>query len=47
MIDPATGWIEVVELPTVEEIREKDEKEIVVEEFNESAACISSLFNKT
>jgi hypothetical protein len=47
MIDPATGWIEVVELPTVEEIRERDEKEIVVEEFDESATCISSLFNKT
>jgi hypothetical protein len=47
MIDPATGWFEVVELPTTEVIKEKDGKEIVVEEFDKSSTCISYLFNKT
>ena len=47
MIDPATGWFEVVELPTVEIIKKKDGQEIVVEEFDKTSACISYLFNKT
>jgi hypothetical protein len=47
MIDPTTGWFEVVELPTIEVIKERDGQEIVVEEFDKSSACMSYLFNKT
>ena len=47
MIDPATGWFEVVELPTIEVIKEKDGREITSEEFDKTSACISYLFNKT
>jgi len=52
MIDPATGWFEVVELPTVAVYREfkkaKGEIEHVEDEIlDRTSACISQLFNKT
>ena len=51
MIDPATGWFEVVELPTVAVYREyKKDREIKYVEdeiLDRTSACISQLFNKT
>ena len=51
MIDPATGWFEVVELPTVVVYREyKKDREIKYVEdeiLDRTSACISQLFNKT
>lgn len=52
MIDPATGWFEVVELPTVAVYREFKSKtgkiEIVEDEIlDRTSASISQLFNKT
>lgn len=54
MIDPATGWFEVCELPTVERYREYHDKKklgekIYIEEeiLDRTSACISQLFNKT
>jgi hypothetical protein len=49
MIDPATGWFEIIELPT-REITEKDKKtgkEITREIIDKTSATISYLFNKT
>jgi hypothetical protein len=52
MIDPATGWFEVVELPTVEVYRQSKKKDgtvVFVEEeiLDRTSASISRLFNKT
>jgi len=47
MIDPATGWFEVVELPTIEVEKEVNGKQVLVEQLDRSSACISYLFNKT
>ena len=56
MIDPATGWFEVAELPTVEVFRKskrKDENgatvevEVADEIFDKTSAQISRLFNRT
>jgi len=47
MIDPATGWFEIVELPNtdVTYVRNgKDIKEVIIDK---SAATVSNLFNKT
>ena len=56
MIDPATGWFEVEELPTVEVFRKskrKDENGVTVEVevadeiFDKTSAQISRIFNRT
>ena len=52
MIDPATGWFEVVELPTVavyREMKKKDGEIVEVEDeiLDKCSAAISQLFNKT
>ena len=52
MIDPATGWFEVVELPTVavyREMKKKDGEIVEVEDeiLDKCSASISQLFNKT
>ena len=47
MVDPVTGWFEIVELPNadVTYVRNGDEIEKVV--IDKSSAAISQLFNKT
>ena len=47
MVDPVTGWFEIVELPTAEVtyVRKREEIEQVV--LDKSSATISRLFNKT
>eukprot|EP00985_Skeletonema_marinoi_P011956 scaffold5677_cov209-Skeletonema_marinoi.AAC.1 len=52
MVDPATGWFEVVELPTAEVYREfrdpKGKVDVVEDEIlDRTSAQISQLFNKT
>jgi hypothetical protein len=46
MIDPATGWFEIIELPTTDVQYVKKGKEIVEVILDKSSACISKLFNK-
>ena len=46
MIDPATGWFEIIELPATEVQYVKKGKEIVEVILDKSSACISKLFNK-
>ena len=48
MIDPATGWFEIIELPTREiiEIDKKTGKEVVREIIDKTSSTISYLFNK-
>lgn len=46
MIDPATGWFEIIELPTTEVQYVKKGNEIVEVILDKSSACISKLFNK-
>jgi hypothetical protein len=46
MIDPATGWFEVIELPCTEVQYVRKGKEIVEVIIDKSSACISKLFNK-
>ena len=48
MIDPATGWFEIVELPNVACTYVRDNKEEIVEVMiDKSSACVSQLFNKS
>jgi len=48
MIDPATGWFEIIELPTTEVTYTRDKEEDIVEVIlDKSSACISQLFNKS
>ena len=48
MIDPATGWFEIIELPTTEITYTRDEQEDIVEVIlDKSSACVSQLFNKS
>ena len=47
MIDPATGWFEIVELPAVEKPLNKDGKIICQETFDKTSTRISKLVNKT
>ena len=48
MIDPATGWFEIVELPNVDCTYVRDNKEEIVEVMiDKSSACVSQLFNKS
>ena len=44
MIDPATSWFEIVEIPTVEILNKNGEKEVI---FEKTSARISRLINKT
>jgi hypothetical protein len=46
MIDPATGWFEIIELPTKEVTFVRKGEEIVEILLDKSSACISKLFNK-
>ena len=48
MIDPATSWFEIVELPNVDCTYVRDNKEEIVEVIiDKSYACVSQLFNKS
>ena len=47
MIDPATGWFEIVELPVVEKPLNKDGKMICQETFDKTSTRILKLVNKT
>ena len=47
MIDPATGWFEIVELPVVEKPLNKDGKMICQETFDKTSTRTSKLVNKT
>ena len=47
MIDPATGWFEIVELPNTEVQYVRKGEEVVEVIIDKSSACISRLFNKT
>ena len=47
MIDPATGWFEIVELPVVEKPLNKKGKIICQETFDKTSTRISKLVNKT
>ena len=48
MIDPATGWFKIVELPNVDCTYVRDNKEEIVEVIiDKSSACVSQLFNKS
>ena len=49
MIDPATSWFEIVELPNkdITYIRDKDKEEIKEVIIDKSSACIARLFNKS
>ena len=48
MIDPATGWFEIIELPTTEITYTRDKQEDIVEVIlDKSSACVSQLFNKS
>ena len=46
MIDPATGWFEIIELPTTDIKFVRKGEEIVDVILDKSSACISKLFNK-
>ena len=48
MIDPATGWFEIVELPNTDiTYVKKDGKEITEVIIDKSSAIVSRLFNKS
>ena len=47
MIDPATSWFEIVELPTTEVQVVRDGKEVVEVILDKSSSCIARLFNKS
>ena len=49
MIDPATSWFEIVELPNkdISYIRDRDKEVIKEVIIDESLACIARLFNKS
>jgi hypothetical protein len=49
IIDPATSWFEIVELPNkdIKYIREKDQEEITEVIIDKSSACVARLFNKS
>ena len=48
MIDPATGWFKIVELPNVDCTYVRDNKEEIVEVIiDKSSACVLQLFNKS
>ena len=49
MIDPATGWFEIVELPNTEitYVRKGNNKEITEVIIDKTSACVARLFNKS
>ena len=48
MIDPATGWFEIIELPNIDIMYVRDLKEEIVEAIiDKLSACVSQLFNKS
>ena len=48
MIDPATGWFEIIELPNIDITYVRDRKEEIVEVIiDKSFAAVSQLFNKS
>ena len=48
MIDPATGWFEIIELPNTDIMYVRDRKEEIVEVIiDKSSAAVSQLFNKS
>ena len=47
MIDPATGWFEIVELPNTDITFVKDKEEITKVIIDKSSAVVSRLFNKS
>ena len=49
MIDPATGWFEIVELPNTEitYVRKGNNKEITKVIIDKTSACVARLFNKS
>ena len=47
MIDPATSWFEIVELPTTEVQVVREGKEVVEVILDKSSSCIARLFNKS
>ena len=46
MIDPATGWFEIVQLPTITITRRKKGKEVTETTIDKSSMEVSRLFNK-
>ena len=47
MIDPATGWFEIVELPNMDVTYVRNGEEITNVIIDKSSACVSRLFNKS
>jgi len=47
MIDPATGWFEIVELPIAEVSYVRKGEEVVEVIIDKSSKCVARLFNKT
>ncbi len=51
MIDPASSWFEITELPVVKQLRQQtvNGKELLIadEIFDKTSACIAKLVNKT
>ena len=47
MIDPATSWFEIIELPTTEVQVVRKGKEMVKIFIDKSLVCIARLFNKS
>ena len=47
MIDPATGWFEIVELPVVEKPLNEDGKMTCQETFDKTSDRIAQVVNKT
>ena len=47
MIDPATGWFEIVELSNTDVLYVRKGEEVVEVIIDKSSKCIARLFNKT
>ena len=47
MIDPATGWFEIVELPNTDVLYVRKGEEVAEVIIDKSSKCIARLFNKT
>ena len=46
IIDPATGWFEMVELPVISQLIEKDRKKSIKWTIDKSSAEVARLFNQ-
>ena len=47
MIDPATGWFEIAELPNADVTYVRKGKEVIEVIIDKSSAMVSQLFNKS